>query len=69
MTDQVSPGFDLIIGAAGQDGFYLQHLLKMQGRKYLCLDQNGLLCPDGKLSPLDICDTIMVGNLLQDYPH
>ncbi|MBL4803070.1 MAG: GDP-mannose 4,6-dehydratase [Emcibacter sp.] len=68
MTSRGSLGFDLIIGASGQDGYYLQQLLGAQGRNFLCLDRNGLRCPDGKLSPMDICDATLVGNLLQQYP-
>lgn len=68
MTMPRSTGYDVIIGATGQDGFYLQQLLHAQGRKIICIDKDGMLCPEEKLIVLDICNATMVGNLLQQYP-
>lgn len=68
MTEAVKDEYDLIVGASGQDGFYLQELLKSQARNFLCLDQDGLLLPDGNLQPLDICDAVAVRTLFQQYP-
>ena len=68
MSGGNSDGYDLIVGASGQDGFYLRELLKTQSRKFLSLDKDGLVCPGEKLQPLNICDATMVDALFQQYP-
>ena len=68
MNKQVSSGYDLIVGASGQDGFYLQELLNSLGRKILCIDKDGFLDENKNLSSFDIRNATQVDALFIDYP-
>lgn len=67
MSNSNSDRYDLIVGASGQDGFYLQEFLKTQDRKFLCVDTDGLIGHDVNMPEFDICNANLVSDLLKRY--
>jgi len=60
--------YDLIVGASGQDGFFLSNYLKSIGRKILCIDRDGLVNQNQQLMNFDICKKEDVETIFQNYP-
>lgn len=68
MRSGTSERYDLIVGALGQDGFYLQEFLKSQGRNVLSIDTNGLVGQEIYDTDFTISDAKKVSDLISRYP-
>ena len=55
MINSSPDSYDFIVGASGQDGFFLSNYLKSIGRKILCIDRAGLVNQNQQLMNFDIC--------------
>lgn len=67
MTTTSSNLYDVIVGASGQDGYYLNKKLRSLGRKLLCIDTNGLINHEGTVLTFNINNTDDVSGLFRKY--
>lgn len=67
MKEPNSLKYDLIVGASGQDGFYLSEFLKTIEHPVLNLDQDGLINQNNELVSCDICNAQDVNWIFENY--
>lgn len=58
---------DLVVGASGQDGYYLSKYLETKDRLVLKLDKDGFINSNGHLKACDICNPMDVDQLFKNY--